>query len=933
MSNPPSPSTGLLGLEPEQHGLSAPLSAQLRLVDSMLGEVVTAFEGPEFVALVRQLHSLSLTEPDADPFGRIPALADPAKAERVARALTVLLQLVNHAEQIEIVRVNRSRESRPESIREAVRTLAGRGQSAADIQATLDRIFVCPTLTAHPTEARRRAVLDRLKAVCGAMSRIGQPRNMVDLERPLDDQNWDLTDLRRNLYALWQTPEINSQTLHVSDEVANTLYYFEQTIMRVASWLRRDIEMALKEQTGENVDVPRVLSYRSWVGGDRDGNPNVTAETTWQTVLQHRRVALGAYLDIAERLRSELTQNAGGLSAGDPFWSILRRALRRGHVDSDTARRHGQEPFALYMAALAAAFRAELAALARAEGGASEEFPWTDEARLLSDLERVKDAVESCGGELAARTGLLARFVRQVQVFGVGLAALDIRQHSDVHAPVVGALLAAAGTVSAPADYVAATEDEKVRLLTRELLDPRPPVGPAWRSNASDEAVRDVFRVVKRAHDTFGKDCVRCHIVSMTHGVSDLLEVLVLAKDAGLVGHRRGKPYGSLDVVPLLETIADLKASRTLVEALWANPAYAAYMRGRNMRQEVMLGYSDSSKDGGYLAANWELHVTQSELAAAARAHGVRLRLFHGRGGTVGRGGGRANRAILSQPAGSFDGQIRFTEQGEVVSFRYGLRPIAHRHLEQILSASILAASSQSQDQGPDEPREWWDAMDKLAADSMASYRELVHEDPAFWPFYLRSTPIRAVGRMSIASRPVSRPGKADLGIEGLRAIPWNFAWVQSRLLVPGWYGLGTALDHFLADNPDGLALLQDMRSRWPFFQTILENVELELVRTHLPTAELYARAGGEGDTGRIMARIEAEFDRTVRTVTQILGTSELMEGAKTVRRTVAFRNPVVFPLNMLQAALLRRIDAEPAYEGALLQTVAGVAAGMQSTG
>ncbi|MBS1709783.1 MAG: phosphoenolpyruvate carboxylase [Armatimonadetes bacterium] len=924
-------SDGLLGFDPAAHGLSEPLGKQLQLVDRLLGEVVAEFEGPEFVALVRRLQELSLNNPEADPLEAIPELRDPQKAERVARAYTVLFQLVNHAEQVEIVRVNRSRERRPESIREVIRTLAERGQSVDDIVETLHRLFVCPTLTAHPTEARRRAVLDRLNAICGSLSRLGQPRNLVDLERPLDDKEWDLTDLRRNLINLWQTPEINSDSLHVSDEVANALYYFESTIMRVASWLRRDIEMALKELAGHEVAVPRVLSYRSWVGGDRDGNPYVTADVTWQTILQHRRLAISAYRDIAERLRSELTQDAKDLDKKHPFWAMSRHASLAADLDGDTVRRHAQEPFALYLAALSSTLSGELTALSRMEQGVGPTRVWLDEATLLRDLECLQDAVACCGGELAARTGLLARFVRQAQIFGVSLAALDIRQHSEVHAPTVGALLAQAGRIRSAKEYVEADEEQKVEWLTLELLDRRPLVGPSWRSNAKDEAVRDVFRTIKHAHDTFGKDCVRCHVVSMTHGVSDLLEVLVLAKDAGLVEHVKGHPSGSLDIVPLLETIDDLKASRQLVESLWSNPAYAGYLKGRNMRQEVMLGYSDSSKDGGYLAANWELHVTQSELAAAARENGVRLRLFHGRGGTVGRGGGRANRAILSQPAGSFDGQIRFTEQGEVVSFRYGLRPIAHRHLEQIISASMLAASHG----GPakEEPRPWWDAMDELAAASMACYRRLVHEDPEFWPFYLRSTPIRAVGRMSIASRPVSRPGKADLGLDGLRAIPWNFAWVQSRLLVPGWFGLGTAIESFLSAHADGLERLREMHTNWPFFQTIVENVELELMRTHLPTAELYSRPGDDGATGRIMGLIEREFQRTVRAVTGILGTNQLMEGAKMVRNTIAFRNPVVFPLNMLQASLLRRVQADEAYEGALLQSVAGVAAGMQSTG
>ncbi len=931
MKDPAPNSTGLLGFDPERHGLSGPLAARLRLVDSMLGDVVDEFEGPGFADLVRRLHRLSAEEQNADPLERIPELQDPGTAEKVARAYTVLFQLVNLAEQIEIIRVNRQREHRPESIREAVHTLVERGGTPDDIIQTLHEIFVCPTLTAHPTEARRRSVLDRLQAIGAALSRVGQPPNPVDLERPLDDKGWDVTDLRRNLFALWQTPEINAQSLHVSDEVANTLYYFENTIMRVASWLRRDIEMAIADVVGRRVDVPRILSYRSWVGGDRDGNPNVTAETTWLTILSHRRVAVNSYLEITERLRSELTQDARRLKPEHPFWHLLRRAQRDGHLDSDAARRHQQEPFALYLAALAASFQVELDQLERLAQGAVIQGSWIDDAELLADLECLQSAVEECGGELPARTGLLARFVRQAQVFGVTLAALDIRQHSDVHAPVVASLLAQAGRVGSVKQYLGADEESKVTWLTEELLDPRPLVGPGWRSSQSDEKVRDVFRTIKRAHQTFGKDCVRCHIVSMTHGVSDLLEVLVLAKDAGLVEHRRGGPVGSLDIVPLLETIGDLHASRTLMESLWSNPAYSAYLRGRKMRQEVMLGYSDSSKDGGYLAANWSLHVTQSELALAARERGVRLRLFHGRGGTVGRGGGRANRAILSQPAGSFEGQIRFTEQGEVISFRYGLRPIAHRHLEQILSASMLAASKTAH--SGQEKEGWWKAMDALADRSMDCYRKLVHQDPEFWPFYLRSTPIRAIGRMSIASRPVSRPGRADLGLEAMRAIPWNFAWVQSRMLVPGWFGLGSAFESFIETWPDGLGALREMHRDWPFFRTIVENVELELMRTHLPTAELYAQTSRDKATKRIMDVIEGEHTRTVAAVKNILGSRDLMEGAKTVRQTIAFRNPVVFPLNMLQASLLRRIDDHPGYESALLQTVAGVAAGMQSTG
>ncbi len=483
------------------------------------------------------------------------------------------------------------------------------------------------------------------------------------------------------------------------------------------------------------------------------------------------------------------------------------------------------------------------------------------------------------------------------------------------------------------------SEDDKVQLLTRELHNPRPLLPPSYVGSEELHRVLDVFGVIRRARHEFSAKAVTTYVVSMTHGVSDLLEVLLFMKEAGLL--RVGADGGvesELDVVPLFETISDLHACAGLMRDLLSNAAYEGQLKARGGFQEVMLGYSDSSKDGGYLAANWALQSTLAALAGVSRETGVPMRLFHGRGGTVGRGGGRANRAILSQPAGSFGGRIRFTEQGEVISFRYSLPPIAHRHLEQIVSAVLTAA--RGADGSPDAEEKYRSVMEEMENASRAAYRALVYDDPDFWCFYTQATPIEHISLLPIASRPVFRPGKALSGIEGLRAIPWNFAWVQSRAVLVGWYGMGTGLWSFAGDDPQRLETLREMYKDWPFFRTVVDNVALELVRAHLPTARMYAaRVQPRELSERLQGLIEAEYDRTCRMVLEITGAKELLENAPVVRRTVEFRNPAVLPLSAVQVSLMNAWEGlseeEQAGEWreAMLQSIAGIAAAMQSTG
>jgi phosphoenolpyruvate carboxylase len=563
--------------------------------------------------------------------------------------------------------------------------------------------------------------------------------------------------------------------------------------------------------------------------------------------------------------------------------------------------------------------------------GGSKAKGYADAAAFLRDLQLISESLKAHKGDLLTRYGQLPRMIRRVEVFGFHLATLDVRQHSDQHDKAVAKLLQIAGVSE---NYLSLSEEEKTRLLSQELTNPRPLA--SWDS-IEDEHTRNtlaVFQTIRKAQTRLSRQSVEAYIISMTHGISDMLEVLLLAKEAGLV---RVSPSGTLvsdiEVVPLFETVDDLRGCGALMTELFGTPIYKSYLEQRGNAQEVMLGYSDSSKDGGYVAANWALYTAQQDLAKAFADAGVKLRFFHGRGGTVGRGGGRASRAILSQPPGSFGGQVRFTEQGEVISFRYALRPIAHRHLEQIVNAVIVATAQSAREA---DPPEFHAAMEVLSKDARRAYRETVYDDPDFWHFYTEATPIEFISLLTIASRPVFRPGKTLKGIDQLRAIPWNFAWVQSRHILVGWYGLGSALDGF-SDKQ----LLTRMNAEWPFFRTMIDNAQLELVRTHLPTSRLYSERASEGSpsVARIQKEIEDEYERSVSEVLGLSGQEALLATSRTVKATVEFRNPLTFPLNRIQVELMNRWQTLPeeeqsgAYRESVLQSIAGIAAAMQSTG
>ncbi len=966
-----------LGLAPEQYPrLSEPLASDILLLDRMLGEVLREQEGDDLAGLAHRLLAESADGDDdsdepTDLFKSLPELSDPRTAQRLLRAFTVLFQLLNTAEQKEIVRANRARhaarpgEPRPESITDALTRLKAAGLTADGMQALLHQIDICPTLTAHPTEARRRAVLDKLNrvAVCLADRAAGaagvvSPR----LDRPLSGEaDQAESELRRTLTELWQTDELRATPITVPEEARNALYFFERAIVDVVAWLHTDLRAGLRRAYPDHeFTIPPFLTYRSWVGGDRDGNPNVTHGVTWKTLLEHRKLALEFFIERVDRLRREMTLSGKRVAENDALWESLARDKAEVPLAPERQARYIAEPYVLKLLFVHERLKATLRNMAFLSNpddeydlprDAGEAWAYQGEADFVADIEMVRGALRRNRAAAVADEGALANLAVQAQTFGFHLASLDIRQHSDEHEKAISELFAVAGVTEPNGTaYRDLSEDDKCALLARELRSPRP---LAPRDAPLSEETRNllrVFDVVRAARKRLSPNSVVTYIISMTHGVSDILEPLLLAKETGLAGWRGDTWQCNLDIVPLFETIDDLHGCGPLMEKLFAQPEYKRQLGARNNFQEIMLGYSDSSKDGGFLAANWALHDTQARLSAVCKEAHVALRFFHGRGGTVGRGGGRASRAILSQTPGTFDGRIRFTEQGEVISFRYSLPPIAHRHLEQIVSATLLAAAPVAVSGGAPEKSEWTEALTDMAARSRAVYRRMVHDDPDFWIFYAQATPIKHISRLPIASRPVSRSGKKLASVDDLRAIPWVFAWIQSRYVVPGWYGLGSALDDWARNDtpnilPERAALLSEMYRDWLFFRTIIDNVQLELVRAHLPTAALYAARTDPKEIGeRFHHIIATEHARTIEAVLRVTEQQILLAHAPVVRSTVELRNPAVVPLSRLQVALIAAHDAREAenpsdddtakaWREAILLSITGVAAAMQSTG
>ena len=910
------------------------LSANIHLLGDMLGETIIEQEGQAVFELEEQIRALAKAwrAGDASAGEAIKALMpslieDLPRTIAVLKAFTTYFQLVNLAEdeqRIEILR-DRAREAQMtgvpmrETLYESIARLREEGLSAEDVQRILDNLYIVPVLTAHPTETKRQTILTKLRTISDTLEQITSPGLLPSEERELRER------LREDIALLWQSDETRDRPPTVMDEVRTGLYFYEVTIFKLIPKIYEELERSLAEAyPGVKFRIPPFLRYGSWIGGDRDGNPNVTLSVTEEALRAMKETVLKQYNIAIDELYQHLIPAITRVNISDELRESIAADLKLvPEEEVEVLERFRMEPYRQKLIMMFRRLRAT-----RAEN----ERPWDDRERnprayrnvdeFMNDLRIIERSLLANKGERLAR-GRLATLIRQVEVFGFHLATLDMRQHSSRHRDAIAEIFA---TYAICPDYQALSEADKVSLLTREILNPRPLTAQLHFSEPTNETVA-LFRLMRRAKQEVDEDAVQTYIISMTNSVSHVLEVLLLVKDAGLMGR--------IDIVPLFETVSDLDAAPHIMATLFENPAYRRHLELRGWRQQVMIGYSDSNKDGGYLRANWMLFLAQRTLARLCDQFKVQLTLFHGRGGTLGRGGGPANRAILAQPPESVRGRVRLTEQGEVISLRYSNMALARRHLEQLVNAVILTAGKR-----PHFPKEeeWAQRMDKLSDIAFRKYRSLVTK-PGFITYFHEATPIDHISALNIGSRPARR--KATQDISDLRAIPWVFAWTQSRVNLPTWYGVGAALEAWCRGGEDAekLAELREMYRQWPLFTNILDNVQMGLAKADMAIASLYSELTDETTRSAIFTDILDEFQRTERMVLLVVESDHLLSKEPVLRRSIKVRNPYVDPMNYIQVALLHRLKTERDPErrrrltAAVLSSVNGIAAGLQNTG
>jgi phosphoenolpyruvate carboxylase len=948
-----------------------------RLLGRILGDVIREQEGPSAFELIEQIRKLSVAfrlDADAEAGQQLNKLLKRLSDEQtvsVIRAFTYFSHLVNLAEDRHQIRVHAGRErageTEEDSIAAALMRLRQAGIKNQKITDTLAQSYLSPVLTAHPTEVQRKSILDAERTIAHLLAQRDEIKARAAGVDPRRDK---LTPrelaanealLRARVLQLWQTRLVRGSKLAVADEIDNALSYYEPTFLRQIPAIYAQLEEAL------NAPVHDFLRMGHWIGGDRDGNPYVTAQTMQQALARQSEVALRHYLHEVHLLGMELSVSERLVGC-----SPALRALADASPDQSEHRQ--DEPYRRALVHIYARLAAALRTFAHAEApriALAERPAYTSAAELLADLRTIDDSLAERHGVPLAQSRLRP-LIRAVQVFGFHLATLDLRQSSDKHEEVTSELLRVARI---EADYAALTEGAKRTLLLQLLNDARPlrVVGARYSDWTQSELA--VFETARAMRERYGAEAIRHYIISHTETVSDLLEVLLLQKEVGLL---QGRHSGTLDdadcvagliTVPLFETIQDLRNAAPIMRDFYALPGITALVE-RGGEQDIMLGYSDSNKDGGIFTSNWELYRAETELAmlfdgmnaagpsqgvsspsggSAPRAAGsvganrphVKMRLFHGRGGTVGRGGGPSYQAILAQPPGTVRGQIRLTEQGEVIASKYANPEIGRRNLETLVAATLEATLLQPTEAAAPA---WLRAAEELSLASMAAYRKLVYDTPGFADYFFSATPLREIAELNIGSRPTSR--KPTQKIEDLRAIPWGFSWGQSRINLPGWYGFGSAVASFLDAEGESarktrLALLRKMAREWPFLRTLLSNMDMALAKSDLALGSRYAGLVDAPLRRKIYAQIEAEWQRTAEALSLLTGDKVRLAGNPALQRSIHHRLPYIDPLHHLQVELMRRHRAGQADDPHTLDrlrrgihiSINGIAAGLRNTG
>ncbi len=905
-----------------------PMREDIRLLGSILGDTVREQNGDEVFDLVERARVESFrvrrSEIDRGELARLFDGIDVRRAIPVIRAFTHFALLANVAEDIHrerrrAVHIAEGKPPQNSSLAATYLRLDAADLDSATVSEVLTGALVSPVITAHPTETRRRTIFDTQHRITELMRMRMQKHTHTADGRDIE------TELRRNILTLWQTALIRLSRLKIQDEIETGLRYYPAAFLEVIPKVNADVRAALAARWPDAslLETP-ILRPGSWIGGDRDGNPNVTAEVVRLATSRAAYTAATHYFGEITSLEEELSMSARLVKVSDELVALADACREPARAD---------EPYRRALRAI----HGRLTATARAILDQQPEHEldlglerYATPAELLADLDVVDASLRDNGSAVLA-DDRLARLREAVRTFGFHLSGLDMRQNSDVHEEVVAELLAWAGVHP---DYRSLGETDRVELLVAELGTRRPLISGSAEVSELARKELDICAAAARAVNVFGPLAVPNYVISMCQSVSDILEAALLLKEVGLIDASGPDAYSPVGIVPLFETIDDLQRGASILEAALELPLYRSLVAARGDSQEVMLGYSDSNKDGGYLAANWALYRAELDLVESARKTGIRLRLFHGRGGTVGRGGGPSYDAILAQPPGAVNGSLRLTEQGEVIAAKYAEPRIAHRNLETLLAATLEASLLDVEGLG-DEAGPAYDVLDDVAARAHRAYAELVHETPGFVDYFKASTPVGEIGSLNIGSRPTSR--KPTTSISDLRAIPWVLAWSQSRVMLPGWYGTGTAFEQWIAEEDGRLEVLQDLYRRWPFFRTVLSNMAQVLAKSDMGLAARYAElVDDEALRSRVFDKIVAEHERTIRMHGLITGHDDLLADNPALARSVFNRFPYLEPLNHLQVELLRRYragDTDELVQRGILLTMSGLATALRNSG